>query len=261
MVREFSRNFNGQCCEEDFGECNWTCREIEERINSRAPVGSVYTRGQMDTLLQSLRAQLATAVATNSVIIDLEANLPAADPSNAGYIYLTTDDPYKLFISDGFTWILVVDEAAFTATSPATGDMEKATYDIGDDGFIDVAAGGTGADFSASTGFVAIESGVSETTRNKLYSQRRLIGSDTLLNTTDPSVQIFDITTDREVYVPSSPLDETYFRIINTSLTNSLTIRDGIAGPILIVLETSDVRCADFHFNDSDWFVIKQEIV
>lgn len=261
MTREFNKTFNSNCCEKDYRNCNWTCGEIQERINSRAPVGSVYTRGQIDTLIHSLRSQLAAALSSNTVLINTEANLPPATYNNAGFLFLTTDNPYKLFISDGITWRLVVDEEAFTLINDFSTVLEKATYDVNDTGFIDVAAGGTGADNSNSSGILTFNNGIGITTNNYLLSQKRQIGSNTQLLPSDASIQIFEIFSDREIYMPATPELSSYFRIINSSITHELIIRDGIGGSALINLSVAGSRAADFHYNDGDWYVVALNLV
>ena len=65
-MREYSKDFEGKCCEDNFKVCDWTCEEISQRIRARAPLGTVYTRGQIDTMIATLNAKITAASTTQA---------------------------------------------------------------------------------------------------------------------------------------------------------------------------------------------------
>jgi hypothetical protein len=301
MVREYNKDFEGKCCDDNFGVCDWTCAQILERIQSRAPIGMVYSREEIDTAIATIQSQVSAAVASNSVIIGDLLSRPAAVPGNSGYLFITSeadindtyrttgtgtpgtfpggyDDPdggsnedffQQVFVSDGTRWIEIIDREAYTAQNQLTGDMEKATYDTNDDGTIDVAAGGLGANYSATPGVMVSDGGGSITPRENYRSTLSTTpGLDVILTNDSESVQILNPSTNIDVILSTTPTKNTFYRLINLSITATITVRDSIGGTIVIELKDTsigtptDVRAADFHFDiiTGQWVVILQNV-
>lgn len=281
-MREYNKEFEGKCCENNFGSCDWTCEEIATRINSRASKGTVYSRGEIDTLIGTLRAQVLTALSNNRVIIDSISNLPQATSGNAGFIFVTNDEipsdtaynvgddfaleqvVQQVLVSDGTQWIEIVDRTAFTALNPLRGDMEKSVYDGNDDGIIDISAGGTGSNLANVEGLLSVEGGTITAVKNYNPSNASAGStSDVILSNTSESVQIFNPGGNIAVIMPPSPTANTSFRLINKSTTASITVRVSIAGATLVVLEDSGINAVDFHYDtaSNNWVGIKLELI
>ena len=290
MVREYNKDFQGKCCDDNYGTCDWTCEQILERIASRAPIGMVYSRGEIDTVINAINAQISAAVASNSILVGPLSSRPAPSSGNQGYMFVTDesdvaggypsnyDDPdntpsenfyQQVFVSDGTQWIEIVDREAYTRLSAFTGDMEKATYDVGDDGFIDVAAGGTGQNLASDFGHLYADgAGAIELKKNFLRTLSDTYATDVILSENDETVQFINPTTDIDFIMPQLNRENTWFRLINKSFTETVTVRTSIAGSILIELKDptigtpDDVRAADFHFDTdtNSWIAIKLQI-
>ena len=270
MVRDFNRDFEGRCCEDDFGVCDWTCAEIQQRINTRAPIGLVYTRSEIDTRIQAIAATAEAAL--NIVNMQFATGVPGGT-GNLGEIYVdTTNAPdYDVYFSDGTAWRLVVDWSEFINritdttltgnTIDITDIMQKTTYDTADDGFIDIEAGGLNADNSATTGIVTFQAGTPTYTNNYEPLELTAMVADKILLFNSNPVQILTTSTDYDVVLPVSPPTYTHFRIINKLKTNTLTVRDDVGGTIVYTLESATTWAADFHYDGADWNVIALDLV
>lgn len=274
MVRDFNRDFEGKCCEDDFGVCDWTCDEISRRINTRAPIGSVYTRSETDTRIQAIEA-IATA-ALNIVHMQFAAGVPPGTGA-LGDIYVdTTNAPdYDVYFSDGTAWRLVVDWSEFInriTDTGATGNtiditdiMQKSVYDdplVGSQNDrIGVQAGGLNDDNSSTSGIVIFQGGNRLYTNNHWPLEQQSLASDEILVQTDNPVQIIETSTDIDVVLPVLPNDYVHFRIINKLKTNVITVRDDVGGNIVYTLEAATTYAADFHYDGTDWNVIALNLV
>ena len=268
MVRDFSKEFEGKCCEDDFRTCDWTCAEIQRRIETRAGKGTVYTRAETDARLGTLTSLYTSLIGSARLIFNTEAYLIAEgvalgllDPANnAGNFFFATDTN-DLYVCDGISWIIVVDFSAFqTALNPADV-MLKSVYDTGDDGFVDIAAGGLGANNTASQGILTFQSGTPTFLDNYNPLTLTAMVSDVSLTITSTPIQVFTTSTDYEVILPVLPPSYVWFRIINKTGTNTITVRDDIGGTILIELNTTNGLAADFHWDGNDWSVLVQTLV
>ena len=77
--------------------------------------------------------------------------------------HVTTSISWTLPAADGTVGQVIATDGAgvlsFSSVGVEIGDMLKSTYDTGDNGLIDVAAGGLGKDISADTGFLYVTAG------------------------------------------------------------------------------------------------------
>lgn len=261
-MRQFNEDFNGKCCDTNYKQCDWTCEEISQRISSRAALGTVYNRAEIDSRLNTLRSLISVAAASNSIIIDSLANRPVASQGNAGYLFVTnvvaptTGSNYyqQTFVSNGTQWIELINREDFTSESTFTGDMEKSDYTNGTTDYITVSKGGTGKDLSLSNeGSVIFSGGEIITSKNYLATDVYSLNTDLVLTNNSASVQI--LTSDlNEVFLPDSPLVTTYFRLINRSITNVPLVKYNN----VVIYSLSINASIDLHYNDTanQWIVI-----
>lgn len=228
-MRKYNQEFLGNCCEDHFESCSWTCEEIMERISSRAPKGMVYSRGELDSKLSTLRSLIAIAAASNSVLIGRFEDRPLANVNNAGYIYTVPNDAgteiLEAYLSSGNAWLELLNRSIFTAQSTYTGDMEKGVYCQDDPEFIDVARGGTGKDMSSFDGMVSLDGGVFSAINHLKVIDSRNISTDILLTTEDKHMQLFNPSSaNLSIILPVSP-DNNYFRLTNISEVFDLKVK------------------------------------
>lgn len=270
MVRDFSRDFEGKCCEEDFGVCQWTCKEIQQRIDTRAPRGLIYTRSELDSRISAIETIASMALATTRVILSAVAPT-GGDVSPPGYLWINTTEP-DVYVSQGAgVWLLISDYSEFInriTDVGLTGNtidivdvMQKSTYDTGNDGFIDIEAGGLNADNSASQGIVTFQAGVPLIRDNYKPLNAETLVADKILTVLDVPIQVISAGSDFDVVLPVLPPLYTHFRIINKLQTNILTVRDDIGGTIVYTLENATTFAADFHWDGADWNVIALTLV
>jgi hypothetical protein len=240
------------------------------RIDTRAPRGNVYSRSEIDTRLQGIET-LATAL-LNVTKVEFGLALPGLIPP-VGHFFVDISNPpeYDFYISDGASWLQLVDWNVFAETAisdvGATGTiidvtdiMQKSAYDGNSDNFIDVSAGGLGSDNSASQGIVTFQSGIPAVTDNYKPLTATTLAGDIILSASSSPVQILSTGIDRDAILPVSPSTFVHFRIINKLRTNTITVRDDIGGTIVYSLDTTN-SAADFHWDGSDWNVIALNLV
>lgn len=269
MVRDFSKDFEGKCCEDDFRTCDWTCAEIQRRIETRAGKGTVYTRSEVDSRIATVTSLYSTIVGSARLIFNTEAflitegvALGLLDPANNSGNFFFATDTNDLYVCDGASWIIVVDFSAFQTALDPTDVMLKSVYDTTDDGFVDIAAGGLGANNTSSQGILTFQSGLPTFLENyKTLELTDPMVSDVSLLITSAPVQVFVTVTDYDVILPVLPPTYVHFRIINKNGTNTITVRDDVGGTILIELNTTNGLGADFHWDGNDWSTIALNLV
>lgn len=266
-MKTYNGDFSGKCCDTNYGTCDWTCDEIEQRILSRAPLGLVYNRSEIDSKINTLRSLISIAAASNSIIIDSLSNRPLASPGNAGYLFVTNDPvspsgpsyPQYTYVSNGTSWIELINREDFTAQSTFTGDMEKALFTGGTD-IIDVVHGGTGSDLSLEpNGILTINNGTVTSENNYLSTEIQPVALvDIQLTVSHASVQIFNASVGQTVLLPVVPEVNTYFRIINTSATNTLDV-EYLSNPVKTVAASAAI---DLHYDSvsNTWIVINLDL-
>lgn len=274
MVRDFSRDFEGRCCEDDFGTCDWTCKEIQQRIDTRAPRGLIYTRSEIDSRIAAIESIANAAFATVRVILNA-ADPTVSDISPAGYLWVNTTED-DLFVSEGAgTWKRLTDYDEFVSritdvgttgnTIDITDIMQKSVYDdpivVNQNNAIRVEAGGLNADNSASQGIVTFQTGTPTITDNYKPLRALTMTGDVILTALDAPVQVLSTSVDRDTILPVSPSTYVHYRIINKLQTNTITVRDDIGGAIVYTLESANTFAADFHWDGIDWNVIALTLV
>lgn len=261
-MRQFNEDFNGKCCDTNFKQCDWTCEEIAQRISSRAALGTVYSRSEIDSRLNTLRSLISVAAASNSIIIDDIINRPVASPGNAGYLFITnssipnTGSSYfqQTFVSNGNTWIELINREDFTSESSFIGDMERSTYTNGITDHVTIFKGGTGRDLSAlNDGCMIYDNGEVNTSANYTATDIYSLNLDLELTTDSASIQIISSNVN-DIFLPETPLLTTYFRIINTSTTNVPLIK--FNNDTIHSLSTNSA--IDLHYNDTTdtWIIV-----
>jgi len=118
----------------------------------------------------------------------------------------------RIFIIVLLTLIWCAGAYGFPPPLPSSADMEKSTYDSGEDGTIDPAAGGTGQDSSSSTGVARVDAGTWSFTKDKLdgtaaptanddSTQGYAVGSDWIDITNDRTYKCVDATAAAAVWL------------------------------------------------------------
>lgn len=275
MVRDFSKDFEGKCCEDDFRTCDWTCAEIQRRIETRAGKGTVYTRAEVDSRIQTVTSLYSTIVGAANLIFNTELFLITEgvaagllDPVNNGGNFFFATDTNDLYVCDGTSWIIVVDFSAFQTALDPSDVMLKTVYDdpvvLNQNNAISIAAGGLNADNTSSQGILTFQSGTPTFLENYLPLStgpaNPLIADVNLLFTDNP-VQVLYTNNDFDVILPVLPPTYSWFRIINKLGTNTLTVRVDVGGTILIELNAANGLAADFHWDGNEWSTILQTLV